>query len=154
MTEKEILLTVVEDAKQMYLLGIRLSDCGCINWWLTVFSGLSAKLCGFSILAKERKEKKRTTVISVRLRRGINKNCNKDGDYCYHQLFQWNYWWSALLLLNQKIPAHGMFSLTLISPSVCAAFLPRCVCLFSWGLTVILPPWKQFPMQAFGRTSS
>lgn len=56
MTEEEIFLTVVEDAKQMYLLGIRLSDCWCINWWL--ISGLSAKLCGFSFLPKKERKKK------------------------------------------------------------------------------------------------
>lgn len=49
----------MRDAKQMYLLSISLSDCWCINWWLTVFSGLSAKLCVF-MLAQKRKKKPAT----------------------------------------------------------------------------------------------
>lgn len=36
--------------------------------------------------------------------------------------FKPNYWWSAVLLLKQKISAHGMFSLTLISPQQSVPF--------------------------------
>lgn len=64
--------------------------------------------------------------------------------------FTLNYWWSAVLLLNQKISAHGMFSLTLISPLDYIS-PPQCS---SWKLTVIFPLWKLFPRQAFERTAS